>query len=533
MSRRTLLHEVREIQFRVEFRGVRKAIQIATIFGLLFFFQTGEPITEAQQNYLSPLVRLQRLDEGRTHLHTDQVRYRESDSRLFLCSYTFAVIDAKDPARMRYLAEGLTHTVPNDRRRPGCINLAWDGDIVYTTHRGNIDNPAFLTAWDISKIDDANPQRLAPVQLPALQEPGVTYEGLDVAAGFIYVGLRANGLGIYRRTPENRIERVGTATGLTDAVGVAVHGTTAFVADGMGGLAIVNVADPKAPKLLGKAATGGQVRSVVVDGAVAYVAAGSAGLVLVDVKNLSAPRVISRVTMPGTAVRVAYSKGRAFVAAWNDARVYDVTNASRPRFIGAARLEEEARFDTGENASDAARPMVTARTLGIAAHNDVMFVGNWWVPYSYRLYPERVAPNLVLPEAASLIDFGAVPAGQSKTAPVQITNQGTAPLLIDQNSVEGASFSVSPSRVQIAPGRSATLSVTYRSKAQASEAGVLRIRSNDPAAPVRTARLVGNRPGLGVGKPLPETVVQLLDGSEWRSSTAQNKVQLLAYFATF
>ena len=511
---------------------MRKPFWIATIPILSVLLQTGDPITEAQQNYLSPLVRLQRLDEGRTHLHTDQVRYRESDSRLFLCSYTFAVIDAKDPARMRYLADGLTHTIPNDRRRPGCINLAWDGDIVYTTHRGNIDNPAFLTAWDISKSDAANPQRLAPVQLPALQEPGVTYEGLDASAGFIYVGLRANGLGIYRRTPENRIERVGTAAGLTDAVGVAVQGTTAFVADGMGGLAIVNVADPAAPKLLGKTATGGQARSVVVDGAVAYVAAGSAGLVLVDVKNPAAPRVISRVTMPGTAVRVAYSRGRAFVAAWNDARVYDVTNASRPRFIGAVRLEEEARFDTGENAN-AARPMVTARTLGIAAHNDVMFVGNWWVPYSYRLYPERVAPNMVLPEAASLIDFGAVPVGQSNTIPIEITNQGTAPLLIEQNSVEGGSFSVSPSRVQIGPGRSTTLSVTYRSRGQASEAGVLRIRSNDPAAPVRTARLAGNRPGLGVGKPLPETVVQLLDGSEWRSSTAQNKVQLLAYFATF
>jgi hypothetical protein len=369
--------------------------------------------------------------------------------------------------------------------------------------------------------------------LPALQESGVTYEGLDAAGGFVYVGLRANGLGIYRRSVDNRIERVGTATGLTDAVGVAVQGTTAFVADGMGGLAIVNVADPKAPKLLGKTATGGQARSVVVDGAVAYVAAGSAGLVLVDVKNPAAPRVISRQTMPGTAVRVAYSKGRAFVAAWNDARVYDVTNASQPRFIGAVRLEEEARFDTGDSSNRGARPMVTARTLGVAGYNDVMFVGNWWVPYSYRLYPERVAPNLVLPEAASLVDFGAVPTGQSATVPIEIANQGTAPLLIDQNSIEGASFSVSPSQVRIAPGRSATLSVTYRSKGQESEAGVLRIRSNDPAAPVRTARLVGNRPGLGVGKPLPETVVQLLDGSEWRSSTAQNKVQLLAYFATF
>jgi hypothetical protein len=512
---------------------MRKPGGILTILLFVLLLQPEGQFTQGQQNSMGPLVRLQRLEERRSHLHTDQVRYRESDSRLFLCSYTFAVVDARDPANMRYLAEGLTHTIPNDQRRPGCINLAWDGDIVYTTHRGNVDNPAFLTAWDISKPDSANPQKLAPVQLSVLQEPGVTYEGIDSAGGTVYVALRGKGLGLYRRNAANRIERIGTVTGLTDAVGVAVYETTAFVADGMGGLAVVNVADPKAPKLLGRVATGGQARSVVIDRNVAYVAAGSAGLVLVDVKNPAAPRVISRVTMPGTAVRVAYSKGRAFVAAWNDARAYDVGNPSQPRFIGSVRLEEEARFESGPANSGAERTMVTSRTLGIAAHNDVMFVGNWWVPYSYRLYADRVAPNLVLPEGANLIDFGPVPTGQSKVTPIEIFNQGTAPLIISENAVEGASFSVSPQRVQIAPGGTAKLSVTYRPKAGTPESGYLRIKSNDPAAPVRTARLAGNRPGLGVGKVLPEIVVQLLDGSEWRSTTAHNKVQLLVYFATF
>jgi hypothetical protein len=509
---------------------MRKTIGILLVLAALLLIETPGRIT-AQQNYLTPLVRLQRLDEGRSHLHTDQIRYRESDSRLFVCSYTFAVIDAKDPSNMRYVSDGLTHTVPNDRRRPGCINLAWDGDIVYTTHRGNIDNPAFLTAWDISKTDPANPQRLAPTQLPVVQEPGVTYEGVDVAAGIVYVGLRSNGLGVYRRNTENRIERIGTAAGLTDAVGVAVYGSTAFVADGMAGLAIVDVSDPGAPKLISKIATGGQARSVTVDRNFAYIAAGSAGLVVVDVRNLRAPRVVSRTSMPGTAVRVAYSNGRAFVAAWNDARAYDVTNASRPRFVGSVRLEEEARFETGP--ANANRPMVTSRTLGIAAHNDVVFIGNWWVPYSYRLYPDRVAPSLVLPESANLLDFGAIPAGQSKTTPLEIYNQGSAPLVIRRNSVEGASFTVTPSQTRIPPRASATLSVTYKPTTDASQSALLQIDSNDPAAPRRTVRLVGNRPGVGVGKPLPETIVQLVDGSEWRSTTAQNKVQLLVYFATF
>ena len=98
-------------------------------------------------SYQSPLVRLQQLVGSNDHLHTDEVRYRPSDGLLFHCSYNFGVIDARDPGRMVYLAQELRHRIPGDRRQPGCIHLAWDGDTVYTVHRGNIDNPAFLSGW--------------------------------------------------------------------------------------------------------------------------------------------------------------------------------------------------------------------------------------------------------------------------------------------------------------------------------------------------------------------------------------------------
>jgi len=328
------------------------------------------------------LVRLQRLEGQLTHLHTDQVRYRERDGLLFLCSYYFGVIDAKDPARMVYLAEGLTHTIPNDPRKPGCINVAWDGNIVYTTHRGNIDNPSFLTGWDISKSDAADAKTLKPMQLPVVQEPGISYEGIDVSDGDIYVGLHANGLGVYRRGANNRITRIGTATGLTDAWGVTARGPHVLVADGIGGLAVVDVRNPSRPKIIGRVPTGGFARSSVIAGNFAYVGAGSAGLVVIDIADLSSPKVVSTVAMPGTAVRVAYSAGRVFVAAWNDARVYDVSNPASPRFIGAVRLEEPAIFGIPCGGNRNAVPLVTSRTFGIAAHDDTMFIGNWWLPYS-------------------------------------------------------------------------------------------------------------------------------------------------------
>ncbi len=102
-------------------------------------------------SFQNPLVLLQRLQGASgDHLHIDEVRYRPDTKHLYQCSYTFGVIDASAPQAMKYLSEGLKHTVPNDTRQPGCIHLAWDGNYVFTTHRGNIDNPAFLTAWDIT-----------------------------------------------------------------------------------------------------------------------------------------------------------------------------------------------------------------------------------------------------------------------------------------------------------------------------------------------------------------------------------------------
>src|SRR5688572_4662247 len=289
--------------------------------------------TPESQPYQVPLEQLQRLDGRNTHLHVDEVRLR-GDGLLLQCSYTFGVVDAIDAGNMRYLAQNLRHSIPGDTRSPGCVHLAWDGDIVYTTHRGNIRNPAFLAAWDITN-------RQTPVQLPAVQEPGVSYEGVDVANGNIFVGLHEKGLGVYRRGVDNKIARIGTGSGFTNAWGISARGNTVFVADGIGGLVTVDVKDPAKPRILGRAQTGGQARGVVVDGDTAYVAAGSQGLVVVDVKDLSRPRVIGRAEMPGTAMRVDYSTGRVFVAAWNDARVYDVTRPSSPRFIGAARLTRD------------------------------------------------------------------------------------------------------------------------------------------------------------------------------------------------
>ena len=495
----------------------------AAFFVLLASACTRPPDPPVPGSFESPLVQLQQLVGRSDHLHTDEVRYRASDGLLFHCSYTFGVIDARDPAHMAYLADELRHTVPGDRRRPGCIHLAWDGDTIYTTHRGNIDNPPFLSGWTLRR-DPADPRKVDPVQLPAIQEPGVSYEGVDTGNGLIYVALRGSGLGIYRRDPRAGFVRIGTAPDVGNAWGVRVRGTTAFVTDGGGILAAVDVSDPVRPVVLGRVATEGPARGLALDGDSVFVAAGSQ-LIVVDASDARAPRVVGRAPVGGSAIRVDYANGRAYVAAWNDAQVFDVSNRAAPRFIGAARMTRDIGRDDD-------RPEVTSRTLGVAAHGDTLFAGSWHVIHSFAV-ANREAPSLVLPEAVNLVDFGPVEAGGRVELPLTVRNRGSAPLTVFDAATDNPAFSVEPRAMRIQPNQSAAFRIAYRGSNQEKASAQLRFSTDDPANASRGGYLVANQPGVGIGRPLPEITVDLVDGGRWSSTSLQGHVALLAYFATF
>jgi hypothetical protein len=229
----------------------------------------------------------------------------------------------------------------------------------------------------------------------------------------------------------------------------------------------------------------------------------------------------------GSAIRVDYSNGLAFVAAWNDARVYDVSNPAAPRFVGAARMTR----DIGREGDG--RPDVTSRTLGVAAHGDVMFAGNWHVIHSFRVHPGRRAPSLVLPEDVNLVDFGAVTPGAVARVPLAVRNQGTAPLTIVDAAVDQPPFTVEPREMRVPPGETATFTLAFAPKSADKTTALLRFSSDDPDNPTREGYLVANQPGLGVGKRFPEASVALVEGGRWTSTALEGHVALVAYFATF
>jgi peroxiredoxin len=467
--------------------------------------------------FRSPLVKQWALHGVGSH--TDELRLRD-DGVLFNCSYTFNIINAATPSRLRLISGGHVHDIEGASRLPGCKHLAWDDDFVFTTHLGSIRNDAFLSGWDVSDLGN-------PVQIQVLQEEGISYEGIDVAGGNIFVGLRGDGLGIYNYDPDDGFERIGELGGFHNAWSVAARGDYAYVADGVGGFVVVDASDPTDPERLGSVAVGGQARYVVVDGDYAYVAASSGGVAIVDISDPDDPTLVGRATMPGTALRVAYSDDRIFVAAWNDMRVYDVTDRTAPEFVAAVRIPRD--FEYG----DPDRELPTHRIFGVAAKGQDVFIGAWEHPYSYRLEPDRLAPNIRLPETAARIDISAVEVGETKTVSIPITNQGTAPLTIVDTWVSDDAFTASPRQARIAPGDTLSLDVSFSASSDDEVIGYLHIVSDDPVAQLRRVYLVGNADGVTIGAPLPPTTADMLDGETWNSSDSLGKVTLITYYATF
>jgi hypothetical protein len=104
------------------------------------------------------------------------------------------------------------------------------------------------------------------------------------------------------------------------ARGVAVAGSYAYVADQGAALQVISVANPAAPTLAGSAAIPG-CQAVAVAGSFAYVVDGAA-LQVVDVSDPAAPVLLGSVDPPGVTAGVAVSSPHVYVATMDDGHLH-------------------------------------------------------------------------------------------------------------------------------------------------------------------------------------------------------------------
>jgi hypothetical protein len=165
--------------------------------------------------------------------------------------------------------------------------------------------------------------------------PGVPGK-VDVSGGYAFVAEGPGGLQIVDVNDRSNPHLATTVDTPGEVNGIKVITTRAYIADGSGGLRIVDVTNPASPVLLGSVDTPGDAQDVVVYGSRAYIADGPAGLQIIDVSNPQSPSIIGSVNVAGTTRGVDVSGSLAVLAMSIDGiRVADVSNPASPVLLGA------------------------------------------------------------------------------------------------------------------------------------------------------------------------------------------------------
>ena len=232
---------------------------------------------------------------------------------------------------------------------------------------------------------------LQVVSLSANRRTPAVVAALNIGASSNFITLAGNiaylattgGLKVVDVSTPTAPRLLGTFAGVGNALGVKVRGTTAYVTGGSS-LYIISVANPGAMLQAGAISLGGTAWNVELDPTrnLAAVAAGSAGLKLVDISNLSVP-VLRGTSATGDARGVALRGNTAIVADYtNSMTSVNIANLAAPVILSRTALNLGGRL-TNVVLSD-----------NFALGSDVLFVNG--VPIVDITNPAALAPRAIL-----------------------------------------------------------------------------------------------------------------------------------------
>lgn len=137
---------------------------------------------------------------------------------------------------------------------------------------------------------------------------------------------------------------VGSVDTPGTAFAICIRDTYAYVADGPGGLQVVDISTPTSPQVVGSAGTPHDATDVYAAGGFAFVAAGDS-VHVIDVSIPAAPQIVGSVGLPDQAYGVTVSGNYAYVAAdwFGGLQVVDVSTPSSPTVVGSYDDYGEAR----------------------------------------------------------------------------------------------------------------------------------------------------------------------------------------------
>ncbi len=357
---------------------------------------------------------------------------------------------------------------------------------------------------------------------PALQEShhlavnGHSFEGMAWQGGKLWVA--AHGAGLDQVSDvSGQLAHAGTVSGLANAWDAAPLGAAHLaVADGGAGLKVV-ATNASAGAVVGAAAVSGMSTRLVVDtaGQRAYVAAGVGGLAVVSVANPTKPQLIHTLKPPSAVADVALSGTRAVLAAIDRVYVADVAHSGAPTLLGARRTPPKFNGAAYHRAVE---------TVG-----DRVFSVEWAGVSTWKLASAPQAPALVTEARRVKLVANA---GVATERDVVLRNVGNAWLWVSSATLTDApqGLTVVDAPTAVAPGGSVALRLRYTGAGGDEGEATLNIHTDDPHQPVVTVAVDTVATPLSLAK---SVMVQTPSGTPWSLSDAKGKVRLISYFSTF
>ena len=148
---------------------------------------------------------------------------------------------------------------------------------------------------------------ISDVQHPVIKKGLADVHILDVAAenGLIYVASKNEGLIIYERVENGKLNRIGQiqtpfpANQFDYAAAVDVKGDFAYVANGRSGLLIIAVKNPRKPRIISSIDIPGICKGIRLQGDKAFVSSHRGGISVVDIANPEKPHLVSNIFLSG------------------------------------------------------------------------------------------------------------------------------------------------------------------------------------------------------------------------------------------
>ncbi len=464
----------------------------------------------AEQTVVDGLLHRGRA-EGDTFIEILDLQSR--DERIYSCTATqgITIWDASSPSPTLLVENvgppGLAHP-----QFPRCQHLGLDPDSnrAVITNRGDEVQPdPWLFLYDLS--DPSQPQPLRGWSTDA------SIEGAVIGGSRIYAAAHTEGIVVLEDRGGNELVPIGSLRDTSsDAWQPLLVGDILYVAEGATGLRIYDVGDDD-PVLLATLALPGSSKDLVLDQDTLYVAA-SSSIVSVDVSTPSAPAIITDRPVQGTAVALALGRdGLLYTAEWDEVRAYDTRDPALPRVWSEA-------VPTGDDFS-------RVLTVETDAETGRMFAGEWTGMHAYDAQPDPTGPDIVVSPLS--VQFGKVEPGDTADRVYVVHNDGDQTLQVTGVDSDWSSVTLDEACFEVEPGGAFAIEARFAPQSNSINAGRIRLQTNDPDEPEYVLRFAGNASGADVGDPMPDFVLQDLQGNTWERSELEGKVVLLAYFATF